>query len=110
MSLGQQHLHARQRIFKHLEPFPARTALKRFLDYLMYAVGIVAPLAILPQIFQIYSTKSGAGVSLSTWAILGCINILWAIYGVVHKEKQIIFANVLIALCDLIIVIGVLRY
>ncbi|MBI3572390.1 hypothetical protein HY091_02570 [Candidatus Kaiserbacteria bacterium] len=110
MSLGQQHLHARWRLFSRLEPFPALGAFKRFLDYLMYGVGIVAPIALVPQIWQIYSTRSAAGVSLFTWSLLTVLNVLWAIYAAVHKDKQLFFANAFIVLFDLAIVIGILRY
>lgn len=50
-----------------LEPFPSRDVWKRFLDYLMYGVGILAPIALVPQIMQIYTTRSADGISLLTW-------------------------------------------
>ena len=92
------------------EPFPASTRLKRTFDYLMYGVGILAPLALLPQIIEIYSTKSSQGVSFSTWFLLMCINILWALYGAVHKDKHILLANALFLCFHLVIVAGLLLY
>ena len=108
--IGFHHIRARVRIAKGLEPFPSTNVLKRFLDYLMYGVGIVAPMALLPQIIQIYTTKSSIGVSLLTWVLLTLVNTLWALYGAVHKDKQLFFANALIVLFDLVIVIGILMY
>ena len=108
--IGFHHLRARALVARGLEPFPAKDARKRFLDRLMYGVGIFAPVALLPQIFQIYSTKSGAGVSIFTWSLLTLLNLLWALYGAVHKDGQIFFANAFIALFDLAIVIGILLY
>ncbi|MGD0328749.1 MAG: SemiSWEET family transporter [Minisyncoccia bacterium] len=108
--LGFRHIRARARLAKGLEPFPATNIWKRLLDYLMYGVGIVAPLALVPQIIQIYTTKSSTGISLLTWLLLACINALWALYGAVHKDKQLLFANILIVIFDLIIVIGILLY
>ena len=110
MSIGQQHMNARERLFKNLEPFPARNLFKRFLDYLMYGVGVLAPLALLPQILTIYSSHSAAGLSISTWVLLAVVNALWALYGLVHKSRQVFFANFLMTLFDLIIVFGILRY
>jgi uncharacterized protein with PQ loop repeat len=107
---GFHHVRARMRREKELEPFPSTNAWKRFLDYLMYGVGIIAPLALLPQIIQIYTTKSSAGVSLFTWLLLALINALWAVYGMAHKDKQLFFANALIVVFDLVIVIGILLY
>ena len=110
MMNGFHHIRARVRATEGLEPFPSRNKLKRFFDYLMYAVGIFAPLALVPQILQIYMTKSGAGISLSTWFPLTLFNILWAIYGALHRDTHILFANVCMALFNSIIIIGVLLY
>ena len=108
--LGFHHVRARVRRTKDLEPFPSRNTWKRFLDYLMYGVGIIAPLALLPQIIQIYTTKSSIGISLLTWLLLALINMLWAFYGAMHKDKQLFFANAFMVLFDLIIVFGILWY
>ncbi len=95
---------------KNLEPFPATNAWKRFLDYLMYGIGVVAPLALLPQIIQIYATRNAAGVSFLTWILLTVFNTLWAVYGAVHKDKQLFFANIFIVFFDLVLVLGILLY
>ncbi len=107
---GFHHLRGRMRITKGLEPFPAKGAFKKFLDYLMYVVGIFAPLALLPQIIQLYSTQSAAGLSIVTWVSVTCINGLWGLYGAVHKDRQIFYANFLMASFDLVIVAGILLY
>jgi len=107
---GFHHMRARAHFTKGLEPFPATSAWKRFLDYLMYGVGIVAPIALVPQILQIYTTRSSAGISLLTWSLLTCINILWATYGAVHRDTHIFFANVLMMFFNLAVVVGVLVY
>lgn len=108
--IGFHHMRARARHTKNLEPFPSKNAWKRCLDYLMYAVGIFAPLALVPQILELYTTKSGAGLSLLTWVLLTIFNILWALYGAVHKDKHIFFANVFMILFNLAIVVGILMY
>ena len=108
--LGFHHLRSRALISKGIEPFPARGAWERFFDYLMYGVGIFAPLALVPQILQIYTTKSSEGLSLPTWLLFIAVNTLWAIYGAVHKDKHILFANVFMALFNAAVVVGVLMY
>ena len=107
---GFHHIRARARHTKGLEPFPATGALKHFFDYLMYAVGVFAPLALVPQILQIYTTRSSAGVSLLTWSLFTLLNILWVFYGAIHKDKHIFFASALMILFDLVVVIGILLY
>src|ERR1700687_4578726 len=107
---GFHHVRARVRQTKGLEPFPAKGAVKHFLDYLMYVVGIFAPLALLPQIIELYTTKSAAGLSLLTWILVASINALWALYGAAHRDRQLFLANILMVSFDLIIVIGILLY
>ncbi|MBI4065878.1 hypothetical protein HY412_01650 [Candidatus Kaiserbacteria bacterium] len=107
---GFHHLRARARATKGLESFPSRNKWKRLLDYLMYAVGIFAPIALVPQIIQLYTTKSATGLALPTWLLFVVVNLLWTTYGVVHKDKHILFANLFMALFNSIVVVGVLMY
>lgn len=76
----------------------------------MYAVGFFVPIALVPQVIQIYSTKDSAGVSLMTWILLSVANALWAVYATVHKDTQLIIASSLVTIFDIIIVVGVLLY
>ncbi len=108
--LGFHHVRARARLAKGLEPFPARGAWKRLLDYVMYGVGIAAPIALVPQIIQIYMAKNAEGISLITWLLFTLLNILWALYGAVHKDRLIFYANTFMIFFDLIIVAGILMY
>ncbi|MFA5942604.1 MAG: SemiSWEET family transporter [Candidatus Paceibacterota bacterium] len=108
--IGFHHMRARAHATQGLEPFPAVNAGKRFLDYCMYGVGILAPLALVPQILQIYSSRSAAGISFLTWSLLAGINVLWATYGAVHKDRHIFFANILMMFFNLAVVIGVVLY
>ena len=107
---GLHHMRARAHFTKGLEPFPATDVWKRFLDYLMYGVGIITPIALIPQILQIYTTRSATGVSLLTWTLITFFNLLWAIYGAVHKDKQLFFASAFVIIFDLVIVVGILLY
>lgn len=108
--IGFHHVRARMRKTQGLEPFPARNKWKRALDYVMYAVGVAAPLALVPQILQIYQTKSSAGLSLSTWGLLTFFNVLWALYGSAHKDAHLFFANILMVFFNSAIVVGIVLY
>jgi len=76
----------------------------------MYGVAAFAPLALIPQILQVYTTHSGAGLSLPTWLLFVLFNILWSLYGAIHKDAQILFANILMAFCNFAVVLGILLY
>ncbi|MFZ2500567.1 MAG: SemiSWEET family transporter [Minisyncoccia bacterium] len=108
--IGFHHMRARAQVSGGLEPFPATSASKRYLDYLMYGVGVAAPLALLPQIIQIYTTHSSVGVSLSTWLMLMFFNTLWTVYGAVHKDMHLLLANTSMMIFHIIMVVGILLY
>ncbi len=110
MNLGFRHIHQRQQVTAGLEPFPARGTFKHYLDRFMFVIGIVQPVALLPQVIAIYGSHQTQGVSLATWLLLTFFNAMWAIYGAVHKDKPITIANVLLTVLDLAIVFGVLFY
>ena len=108
--LGFHHLRSRALVTKGLEPFPARSSGKRFLDYLMYGIGVLAPLALFPQVIQIYTTKNASGISLVTWVLLAFFNVLWVLYGIAHNDKPIIIAHVLFSILNALVAIGALLY
>jgi len=74
------------------------------------SLAILGPMFDVPQLYQIYSTKSAAGVSFYTWFLFAFFAIPWMIYGIVHKEKPIVISYALWILIDSAIVIGVLMY
>ncbi|HVW82515.1 MAG TPA: hypothetical protein VHC68_01025 [Candidatus Paceibacterota bacterium] len=110
MNIGQQHIHARRRLFKHLEPFPSKHFGKRILDYVIYVAAIAQPLALVPQALLVLDDGSASGASPLTWGLLGIIGIMWVFYGIVHKEKPIVLSNTLSVVLDFTIVYGILRH
>lgn len=85
-----------QRIGKALEP-------------LMLVMGIVSPLATLPQLYKLFFSHSqhAAGLSLVTWALYAFIAFLWTLYGAYHKNPTIWIGNCLGFLMDATMSIGI---
>lgn len=106
---GFHHLRRRARVSRG-EPFPARSLWKRGLDRFMYAVAFLTPLALFPQIYQLYKTHETGGLSFSTWLLLALVNLLWTVYGVVHKDRHLILANSLLFVGHLVLLAGLLLY
>ena len=77
-------------------------------DFFMLFIGAVGPLLILPQVWDVLVRHQTAGVSVVTWGGLGVLAILWIIYGVINRERAIIFTNVLLCILDFAVAIGVL--
>jgi uncharacterized protein with PQ loop repeat len=109
MNLGLDHLHARRQ-YKNLSTYPHPNKLIRFFDGFMYAVGVIAPLALLPQVIQLYFYRNAAGLSPLTWALLGIINGCWATYGALHRQSPILVANLGMATLDFVILIGIFLF
>ena len=110
MNSVAHHQSVRKRIYKNLEEFPNPSAGKRFLDRLIFVVGALGPLATIPQVYTIFAHHDSSGVSVFSWAAYILFDIIWLIYGIVHKEKVLIFSNALWIIVCTLIVIGALRY
>ena len=81
---------------------------------LVTVIGFIAAslttTAFLPQVIQIWKTKSTKDISLKMYVIL-CIGVfLWFIYGVMILSWPIIVANAIVFILSLIIVIFKVTY
>ena len=104
--LGLRHKSERQRNVK-TQP---KSHYIKFLDKLTFVVGVIGPFTVLPQIYSIYTTRSAAGVSLATWALIFIVTFPWILYGIAHKDKSIITSFILWEVVNLAVVVGVLIY
>jgi uncharacterized protein with PQ loop repeat len=104
--LGLRHKYERKQGIKK----QAKSPYISFLDKLTFIVGVIGPFTVLPQIYSIFSTKSAAGVSLTTWVLIFIVTFPWILYGVAHKEKSIIVSFILWEVVNLSVVVGVLIY
>ena len=109
-SHGLHHFHRRKRIYLNHEPYPHSNKWKRLVDGLIYVVGIVVPIMTIPQVTKIWIDKNAAGVSVISWLTYAIASIFWIIYGLMHKEKPIIFSSIMLLILDVFIVVGALIY
>jgi uncharacterized protein with PQ loop repeat len=107
-SHGLHHFHKRKRVSK--EKYPSSSKSKRFMDRAIYGVGIFGPIMTIPQLMNIWVYKNAVGVSVISWTSYLFVAIFWLGYGIMHKEKPIIFTYCMWILLDLLIVVGVLLY
>ena len=107
---GFYHFHKRKRIYQKYEPYPSSNKWKSFVDKSVYLIAIVSPIMTLPQLIKIWTEKSSQGLSIMTWGTYLIASSIWMVYGIIHKEKPIVFTNVLWIVLQTIIVIGVLMY
>ena len=104
------HLHLRKRMAGNIEPYPARTFGRRFLDVTVYAAGILGPVMSLPQVILVYVGQDVAGISVISWLGWAILDIPFIIYGFAHKERPIIITYTLWMLINLSVAIGAVIY
>lgn len=104
------HFHRRKRIHQKHEPYPHPGKGKRFMDRIIYVVGVLGPLMTIPQLTKIWIEKNAVGVSIVSWASYLIIAVFWLIYGVMHKEKPIILTYSFWIILEAAIVVGILMY
>ncbi|MBT4384198.1 hypothetical protein HOD30_00440 [Candidatus Peregrinibacteria bacterium] len=68
--------------------------LSRF-DHMMIVIAILYPFSMIPQIIKIYEMGDASSISSLTYGMKFFFVIPWFFYGVFHKSKPIIYANIL---------------
>lgn len=85
--LALKHIH-------HKKNLSSKKYSSGILDNFMYLIALAGPIMTTPQIYDIWITKTSS-VNLITWGSYLLIGSIWLFYGLVHKEKPIIFSNML---------------
>ena len=102
------HLDIRKRIYKKKEKFPYYTRFGRLVDKAVYLSAIILPLINIPQLYRIWLTRDVTGISLISWIGFSLFSMVWVTYGVLHKEKPIIFLNAGLFIIQVLIVVSVI--
>lgn len=63
------------------------------LESLGYGAGLLTTMAFVPQVVQIYKTKSARDVSLAMFLLFTLGVALWLVYGVITKSFPVVAAN-----------------
>jgi len=65
------------------------------IDTLALIVGVIQPLTTLPQILIVFTSQDASQVSLFTWTAYNIASVILLTYGLRHKLKPIIYAQIL---------------
>ena len=95
-------------ITHHAKHLKTHSTAGKLFDKTMYAIALIAPIMTIPQLLQVWVQRQTQGVSLDTWGAYAFVSGLWFVYGILHKDKIIILANILLLVLDSTIVIGVI--
>ena len=109
-STGMHHLNVRKRIHKKHEKFPHPVEWKRILDTIIYPVGLIGPVIMIPQILKIYIEKNATSMAMISWIIFIIPAIIWVLYGFAHKNKAVIICNAAWVITYIFIIFGTVLY
>jgi uncharacterized protein with PQ loop repeat len=110
MGWGIFHIHKRKRVHQKLEKYPHPDKFKRYLDNTLLVVAVIGPMMNIPQIFKIFYYQNASSISLFSFSFFALFNILWLMYGIVHREKPIIIAYILWLTTNIFIITGTILY
>lgn len=88
----------------------SRTVEKRVLDRTIFIASLVGPMTAMPQIYQIFSTQTAAGVSIWSWIMGLGFGAIWITYALFYKIKPVLIQQCLWIMIDLIIITGIFMY
>jgi len=94
----------------HLNKKINKNLLKKYMDKWIFIIALIGPLLTIPQVWMIWMNKNAESISLFTWGAYILSAILWLIYGIIHKEKAIIFSNILWMIVNVAVLIGAIIY
>jgi uncharacterized protein with PQ loop repeat len=79
------------------------------LDRIIYVIAFAGPVMTTPQIYDIWVLKNNS-INTLTWGSYLTIGFVWLFYGIIHKEKPIIFSNILGIITTGLVFIGAVLY
>ena len=84
--------------------------LKKKFDKFISVVALVGPIMTTPQIINVWVYQHVEGLAIASWGTYVMTSSFWLIYGILHKERPIILANIAWLLANASIVIGILIF
>lgn len=80
------------------------------METLGYIAGLLTTVAFVPQVLQIYKTKSAKDVSLAMFLIFTSGVMMWLIYGIKVNAFPVIAANSVTLILSLVILFFKYKY
>jgi len=96
--------------YKEIKEHKKNNKFKKIMNKMIYGIALIWPVLTLPQVWMVRVQKNASWLSLFTWTAYVVSPTLWLIYGVLHKEKAIIFSNILWITVDIAVLIGAIIY
>jgi uncharacterized protein with PQ loop repeat len=83
-AIGPRAARATQHVSGRIEPH---------VDRMVLTLGLTYPLAMAPQLYNVWALDQTAGISSFT-SVMGLVmSVAWTLYGLIHRQKSIWLAN-----------------
>jgi MtN3 and saliva related transmembrane protein len=82
----------------------------QFVEMIGYAAGLIGLVALLPQIYKSWKTKSTKDLSLKQYLLSATGVALWLIYGILISSSPMIWINVIGLFLGLIMITLKIEY
>ena len=105
-----QGLRKKQKISERYKSKRRLNKWEKFVYRAVYFVGVFGLIMTTPQILKIWVEKNAAGVSVISWSAYLFVAIFWIIYGIVDRDRPIIFIYSMWVVLDIFIVVGIIMY
>ncbi|HXH54778.1 MAG TPA: SemiSWEET family transporter [Gammaproteobacteria bacterium] len=84
--------------------------MKNFYEKYMFFIGFAGQMVFYLQAYKIFSSQRAENVSLTAF-LFGLVSVTsWLIYGIIIKNRVLIFANAFAVVGALAVVIGILSF
>lgn len=80
------------------------------IDRAMLMIGVLGPIATIPQVLTIYINQEVAGLSVFSWGFYVFSSFLTLIYGIVHGLRPLIVSGSLWLVMNSLVVMGCIIY
>jgi uncharacterized protein with PQ loop repeat len=86
-------------------PRKTKNTSKLLSEKFAYLFGIVGNIAVIPQIIKAWQSDA-PGLAISTWVLFTVVSVVWLWYGIEHRARPLIVAQIIGICLNLSVIIG----
>lgn len=90
---------------KTIQQEPNTIKSTKLIDSMAYTVGLFGNFAVIPQIIKAWESPA-PGLAVLTWILFIIVGFVWLFYAIAHKQKPLIFAQIIGLSCNIAVVLG----
>jgi hypothetical protein len=109
-NFGLHHLRKRKRARQAPLDAARSWAVVRAVDIAVYVMSGLALLLTTDQVRIVWINHNASGISLPAWSCYLAADLVWMLYGYIHKDRVILILNFLWVLMYALVVVGAIIY